>query len=123
MLPGLEFPNVRERDLRWIWQESPAFNRYRGDGWMQEPCRSCPEKAKDLGGCRCQAFLLTGDAAKADPVCALSPDHQLVTALVERATHGRRSLPLQPLLFRSDENSRRLLTVTRAVDAEESTSS
>jgi pyrroloquinoline quinone biosynthesis protein E len=122
MLPGLEFPNVRDRDLRWIWQDSPAFNRYRGDGWMQEPCRSCPEKAKDLGGCRCQAFLLTGDAAKADPVCALSPDHQLVTALVERATHGRRSLPLQPLLFRSDENSRRLLTATRSLDVEEPTS-
>jgi pyrroloquinoline quinone biosynthesis protein E len=106
MLPGLEFPNVREHQVRWIWQESPAFERYRGDTWMREPCRSCPEKAKDLGGCRCQAFLLTGDAANADPVCELSPEHARVTQAVEAASHGRRSLPL---LFRSDENSRRLL--------------
>jgi pyrroloquinoline quinone biosynthesis protein E len=113
MLPGLEFPNVRDRELSWIWHESPAFNQYRGDAWMQEPCRSCPEKAKDLGGCRCQAYLLTGDATKADPVCSLSPDHARVTEVVERATSsqvpGKRSLPLHPLLFRSDENSRRLL--------------
>jgi pyrroloquinoline quinone biosynthesis protein E len=108
MLPGLSFPNVREHELRWIWHESDAFNRYRGDGWMKEPCRSCPEKDKDRGGCRCQAYLLTGDAANADPVCALSPEHDRVTRVVERAA-ARRSL-LQPMLFRSDENSRRLLS-------------
>ena len=108
MLPGLEFPNVRENSLREIWQESPAFERYRGDSWMREPCRSCPEKEKDLGGCRCQAYLLTGDAANADPVCELSPEHALVTRAVEAASRGHRSLPL---LFRSDENSRRLLAV------------
>jgi pyrroloquinoline quinone biosynthesis protein E len=105
MLPGLEFPNVREHGLREIWQESPAFERYRGDSWMREPCRSCPEKQKDLGGCRCQAFLLTGDAANADPVCELSPEHARVTQAVDAASRGHRSLPL---LFRSDENSRRL---------------
>jgi PqqA peptide cyclase len=105
MLPGLSFPNVREHDLRWIWHESPAFNRYRGDDWMKEPCRSCPEKAKDLGGCRCQAYLLTGDAANADPVCDLSPEHHQVTRALESAAARR---PLLPLLFRSDENSRRL---------------
>jgi len=105
MLPGLEFPNVREQALRAIWS-SPAFERYRGDSWMREPCRSCPEKAKDLGGCRCQAYLLTGDAANTDPVCDLSPEHARVTDAVEDASRGHRSLPL---LFRSDENSRRLL--------------
>jgi pyrroloquinoline quinone biosynthesis protein E len=105
MLPGLAFPSVRERELSWIWHESPAFNRYRGDEWMREPCRSCPEKAQDLGGCRCQAYLLTGDASNTDPVCDLSPEHQRVTEAVESAARRRRTLPL---LFRSDENSLRL---------------
>jgi pyrroloquinoline quinone biosynthesis protein E len=72
---------------------------------MREPCRSCPEKERDLGGCRCQAFLLTGDAANTDPVCELSPEHRRVQEAVEAAARGRRSLPL---LFRSDENSRQL---------------
>ena len=85
MLPGLTFPNVRDSDIRSIWYESEAFNHFRGDAWMKEPCRSCPEKAKDFGGCRCQAFLLTGDAANADPVCDLSPHHHLVTEAVARA--------------------------------------
>jgi pyrroloquinoline quinone biosynthesis protein E len=110
MLPGLDFPNVRQNELRWIWHDSPAFNRYRGDAWMREPCRSCPEKERDLGGCRCQAFLLTGDAANTDPVCELSPEHQRVQEAVEAAARGRRSLPL---LFRSDENSRQLGAVAK----------
>ncbi|HEV2228110.1 MAG TPA: pyrroloquinoline quinone biosynthesis protein PqqE [Steroidobacteraceae bacterium] len=85
MLPGITFPNVRAQDVRSIWHESEAFNRFRGDAWMKEPCRSCPEKERDFGGCRCQAYLLTGDAANADPVCELSPHHGLVTAAVEQA--------------------------------------
>jgi PqqA peptide cyclase len=85
MLPGLTFPNVRSADLRSIWYESAAFNHFRGDAWMKEPCRSCPEKQRDFGGCRCQAYLLTGDAANADPVCELSPHHALVTAAVAQA--------------------------------------
>lgn len=85
MLPGLELPNVRERSMQWIWQESPAFGAFRGKSWMKEPCRSCPEQDRDLGGCRCQAYLLTGDPANADPVCDRSPQHHLVTAAVERA--------------------------------------
>jgi pyrroloquinoline quinone biosynthesis protein E len=88
MLPGLEFPNVRDMSVRTIWYDSPAFNHFRGDAWMKEPCRSCPEKTKDFGGCRCQAYLLTGDAANADPVCELSPHHHLVTEAVERAARG-----------------------------------
>ena len=109
MLPGLEFPNVRDRDLRWIWYDSPAFNRYRGDEWMKEPCRSCPEKVKDYGGCRCQAYMLTGDPANADPVCDKSPHHALVTQAVERAEQVRPAVGTKPVLFfRDDKNSRGL---------------
>jgi pyrroloquinoline quinone biosynthesis protein E len=112
MLPGLSFPNVREHALDWIWQQSDVFNRYRGTAWMKEPCRSCPEREKDLGGCRCQAYLLTGDATNTDPVCELSPDHSLVTEAVDAVT-SRRSLLLRPISFRSDENSRRLASAER----------
>jgi pyrroloquinoline quinone biosynthesis protein E len=109
MLPGLEFPSVRDRSLRWIWYDSPAFNRYRGDEWMKEPCRSCPEKAKDYGGCRCQAYLLTGDPANADPVCDKSPQHAIVTQAVERAEQARVPVATKPVLFfRDDQNSRAL---------------
>ena len=87
MLPGLELPNVRTASVRSIWYDSPAFNRFRGEAWMKEPCRSCPERSRDFGGCRCQAWLLTGDADNADPVCELSPHHHLVTEAVARAEH------------------------------------
>jgi pyrroloquinoline quinone biosynthesis protein E len=101
MLPDLSFPSVLETSIRSIWYDSPAFNRYRGEDWMKEPCRSCPERGRDFGGCRCQAFLLTGDPANADPVCELSPHHHLVTGAVERA---ERDLPgnreEKPLVFR-----------------------
>ena len=106
MLPGLAFPNVADADLAAIWYDSEGFNRYRGDAWMKEPCRSCPEKVKDFGGCRCQAFLLTGDPATADPVCDLSPHHQLVTDAVLRAREP--DVQAQPIVFRDDRNSRRL---------------
>jgi pyrroloquinoline quinone biosynthesis protein E len=108
MLPGLEFPNVRDQSLRWIWNDSPAFNSYRGDEWMKEPCRSCPEKVKDHGGCRCQAYLLTGDAANADPVCDKSPHHALVTRAVERAERASTAASKPVLFFRDDRNSRAL---------------
>lgn len=85
MLPGLTLPNVRDLDIRTIWYDSPAFNRFRGEDWMKEPCRSCPERSKDFGGCRCQAYLLTGDPDNADPVCDLSPYHERVTEAVARA--------------------------------------
>jgi pyrroloquinoline quinone biosynthesis protein E len=74
----LEFVNVRDHALHWIWEHSPIFNAFRGDAWMKEPCRSCPRKAQDFGGCRCQAFALTGDAANVDPVCSLSPRHDII---------------------------------------------
>jgi pyrroloquinoline quinone biosynthesis protein E len=80
----LTFDNVREHSLEWIWQESSAFQIFRGDTWMKEPCRSCPRKTIDYGGCRCQAFALTGDATNADPVCTLTPYRAIVDeALLE----------------------------------------
>ena len=88
MLPGIEFPKVTEHRLAWIWNESPAFNRYRGRDWMKEPCRSCPERDKDFGGCRCQAWLVTGDPAGADPVCGLSPHRGLIDRVVEAVNGG-----------------------------------
>jgi PqqA peptide cyclase len=78
----LTFPNVRDHSMEWIWQESPGFNAFRGDGWMREPCRSCPRKTVDFGGCRCQAFALTGAAENTDPVCILSPDRGIIDAAV-----------------------------------------
>jgi len=111
MLPGLEFPSVRDRNLRWIWRESPGFNRYRGDEWMREPCRSCPEKGRDFGGCRCQAYLVTGEAANADPVCDKSPHHNLIVEVTARAREGSVNATTKPVLFyRDDETSRRLST-------------
>jgi pyrroloquinoline quinone biosynthesis protein E len=81
-IPDLRFDNVRARSLDWIWRESESFNRFRGTEWMPEPCRSCPQKEIDFGGCRCQAALLTGNAANTDPVCTLSPNRSYVDALL-----------------------------------------
>jgi len=103
MLPDLTLPSVREASIGWIWYDSPGFNHFRGDAWMKEPCRSCPEKGRDFGGCRCQAYLLTGDAANADPVCDLSPHHHLVTEAAAHADRGRAGE--QPLIFRDHRKS------------------
>ncbi|MEV8019968.1 pyrroloquinoline quinone biosynthesis protein PqqE [Streptomyces sp. NPDC086554] len=84
-LLGRGAPNVKEHRLSWIWQESDAFNRYRGQAWMRDPCRSCELRTVDFGGCRCQAYALTGDATRTDPACHLSPDHAEVRALVDSA--------------------------------------
>ena len=108
MVPGLTFPNVREASVSEVWYESPAFNAYRGEDWMREPCRSCPERTKDFGGCRCQAYMLTGEAANADPVCALSPNHVRVTEVVERAQTAR-VVAARPLVFRERAASARLI--------------
>jgi pyrroloquinoline quinone biosynthesis protein E len=125
MLPGLDFPNVLEHSMHHVWYESKAFTHFRGDDWMKEPCRSCPDKGRDFGGCRCQAYMLTGDAANADPVCDLSPHHHLVTEAVAMAEQPQRptgpaaaavdsadkpaaGLVERPLVFRSPANSARL---------------
>jgi PqqA peptide cyclase len=78
IIPGMQFDNVRERSLEWIWRESAAFQRFRGEEWMPEPCKSCDRRTEDFGGCRCQALLVTGDVTATDPVCSLSPDHHLI---------------------------------------------
>ena len=106
MLPGMTFPNVREASLRDIWFESEGFNRYRDTGWMKEPCASCEYKEQDLGGCRCQAYLVAHDPAAADPVCRKSPHHGLIEAAVAEAAQPR-SVE-HPLVFRDPGNSRRL---------------
>jgi len=85
-LPGLEIPNVREKRLADIWYASGAFEAFRGTAWMREPCRSCELRTVDFGGCRCQAYALVGDPAATDPVCGLSPHHQLVEALAQSTT-------------------------------------
>jgi PqqA peptide cyclase len=79
----LTFDNVREKSVRWIWEESSAFRAFRGDEWMKEPCRSCPRKHIDFGGCRCQAFALTGDATRTDPVCTLSSDRAIIDSMLD----------------------------------------
>jgi PqqA peptide cyclase len=102
-LPGLVWENVRDRSLDAIWNDSPAFSAFRGEQWMPEPCRSCDRRSIDYGGCRCQAFHLTGNAAATDPTCSLSPDHELIVrargevgrpaALTYRAPGGRTAEP------------------------------
>jgi pyrroloquinoline quinone biosynthesis protein E len=109
MLPGLSFPNVRGMDVRGIWYESEGFNHYRGTGWMKEPCSSCPEKEKDYGGCRCQAYMLAGDPAAPDPVCDKSPDHHKVLEAVDRAQQPGVPCEARPLLFRDPKASRQLI--------------
>jgi len=85
VLPGMSFENVRDKTLAWIWQESSSFQKFRGEDWMPEPCRSCDRRGEDFGGCRCQAFLLTGDALATDPACSLAPSHGIVEAAVREA--------------------------------------
>ncbi len=107
-LPGMTFPNVRNHSIEWIWNESPDFNKFRGFDWMKEPCRTCPERFKDFGGCRCQAYMLTGDAANADPVCDLSTHHQVVLDAITAAEGSVKhpSVEVKPLVFRNPQNSK-----------------
>jgi pyrroloquinoline quinone biosynthesis protein E len=85
VLPGMQFENVRDNTLQWIWQESSSFQRFRGEDWMPEPCRSCDRRTEDFGGCRCQAFLLAGDALVTDPACSLAPAHEIIASAVRDA--------------------------------------
>jgi pyrroloquinoline quinone biosynthesis protein E len=108
MLPGLEFPDVRTSSIREIWYESEGFNRYRGTGWMKEPCSSCPEKEKDYGGCRCQAYMIANDPAAADPVCDKSPLHNRITEVVDRAQIAGNAAQVKPLIYRGPKESLQL---------------
>ncbi len=88
VIPGLDLPSACQHKLRWIWEDSPAFNRFRDESWMPEPCRSCDRRTRDFGGCRCQAFLLAGDAAATDPVCILAPQHALVEEILQNVNRS-----------------------------------
>ena len=113
MIKHLDFPNVKDMTVKDIWYESESFNHYRGDAWMKEPCSTCPEKEKDLGGCRCQALMLTGDAANADPVCDKSEHHQVVLDAVAYAqVPDVKRVEVKPLVFRDPINSRKLSTIS-----------
>jgi pyrroloquinoline quinone biosynthesis protein E len=123
MLPGFDFPKVTEHSIASIWRDSDAFNRYRGTSWMSDTCLSCDQHPIDHGGCRCQAFLVTGDAAATDPVCPKSPDRHLIDAALDAAvTQAGTALSATPqplrfvpgaarsgnLWYRTDANSRTL---------------
>ena len=107
-LPGLECPNVNDMSVEEIWNESKAFNFFRGTDWMKEPCRSCDEKEKDFGGCRCQAYILTGDMNNTDPVCSKSPDHHVIEEALASARASALSNDEKPLIFRNSKNSKKL---------------
>ncbi|MET0543247.1 MAG: pyrroloquinoline quinone biosynthesis protein PqqE [Variovorax sp.] len=120
MLPGFDFPKVTEHSIQSIWRDSDAFNRYRGTSWMSETCITCDQHTVDFGGCRCQAFLVTGDATATDPVCPKSPDRHLIDEAIAQAQPIAPPTATQPMRFvpnasksgelwyRTDANSRAL---------------
>lgn len=109
-LPGMGLPNVKDMSIDEIWNGSDDFNRFRGFDWMTEPCRSCDEKEKDFGGCRCQAFMLTGDPANTDPVCSKSPQRHLVDEALERGRleAAKSIIDQKTLVFRNPKNSKQI---------------
>ena len=101
-LPGLAFESIKDRPLRAIWDSGPAFAAYRGTAWMAEPCRTCDQREKDWGGCRCQAFAFAGDATQADPACAKSSRHAAFTEIAAREA----SSPPPPFQYRNPRSGR-----------------
>ncbi len=99
-ITSLQFDSVRDHSLGWIWEQSPGFQAFRGDAWMREPCRSCARKTVDFGGCRCQAFMLTGDARNTDPVCTLSPNRGLIDAVLSPPGEAAASGPPPSYTYR-----------------------
>lgn len=104
VIKELTFLKVTDHDLHSIWHDSEAFNKFRGYDWMVEPCRSCPERTKDFGGCRCQAYLLTGKAENADPVCDKTPNRKIVDDIIADASKDKE----HPLIFRNTKNSKKI---------------
>ncbi|HEY4185147.1 MAG TPA: pyrroloquinoline quinone biosynthesis protein PqqE [Polyangia bacterium] len=104
-LPGFTFDTVTTRSIADIWAHSDAFNRFRGEAWMPEPCRSCAQRTVDFGGCRCQAYHLTGDAAATDPACALAPQHDLVLRARDDSEAQAVGAPLVPVRLRRPPRS------------------
>jgi pyrroloquinoline quinone biosynthesis protein E len=105
-IKSLRFDNVREKSLGWIWKESEAFNRFRGTEWLPEPCHDCEFREVDFGGCRCQAALITGDAAVTDPACQFSPHRSTLTAFVDASQNGKTSVVVEELVFRQNTGAR-----------------
>ena len=93
VIPGMRFENVKEKSLQEIWENSPAFQKFRGEEWMKEPCKSCDRRHLDFAGCRCQAFLLAGDAAATDPVCSLAPTRAKVDAILAQVNDAKPAVP------------------------------
>ena len=105
IIPGLHFENVKDRSLREIWEHSAAFQKFRGEAWMQEPCRTCDRREQDFGGCRCQALLLAGDASATDPVCSLAPTRVKVDAIlqgVDKSSAAEPPLTIPAWLYRAN---------------------
>jgi PqqA peptide cyclase len=104
VIPGMKFENVETRSLREIWEGSETFQRFRGEDWMPEPCRTCDRRTLDFGGCRCQAFLLSGDAATTDPVCSLAPSRGVVDEILATVNVPAPAAPLAQAgwLYRSN---------------------
>lgn len=100
----IEFPNIQQQSLHDIWYNAFAFNAFRGFDWMKEPCRSCEDKEKDFGGCRCQAYMLTQDMYATDPICAKSPQHQQIVEA--RAASESNQTTLDELTLRNAQNSK-----------------
>jgi pyrroloquinoline quinone biosynthesis protein E len=112
-IKSLRFDNVSEHSLRWIWTNSDAFNRFRGTTWMPHPCQTCERREIDFGGCRCQAALVTGDAANTDPVCSLSPHRPLIDKALSTAFAGQ-DTPIGEFLFRTNPVAESPLTMPDA---------
>ena len=96
IIPDLRFDNVKDRSLREIWEKSEAFQKFRGEEWMPELCKSCDRRTRDFGGCRCQAMLLTGDATVTDPVCSLTPQRSIVDAVLAAANEAAKKSLVKP---------------------------
>ena len=97
----IDWPNVKNHTIKHIWYDSESFNHFRGDSWMKDPCRTCDERDKDFGGCRCQAYALTGDMHAADPVCSKSPHHGVIDKKIEESV----TFSNQEVLYRNKKNS------------------
>jgi pyrroloquinoline quinone biosynthesis protein E len=100
-IPNMRFENVRNRSLEWIWRESESFNQFRGTDWMPAPCRDCPERERDFGGCRCQAALITGNASNTDPVCEFSPHRNRIDEFIECSN----TRPIETWTFRENPDA------------------
>ena len=105
IIPGLQFANVKDQSLADIWRSSDAFQKFRGESWMQDPCKTCERRTLDFGGCRCQALVLAGEAATTDPVCTLSPNREEIDAVLSRINADVVGAGLAPPSIRLGNNA------------------